>query len=642
MSLGVYENVGYFIRECDGRRLRYDQACLQVITSEKVSFWSQYLECEGCALLETATFKNNTKLVFSTTSPLKYAVHNANGEICNGTYQFGEFGQYDLNLTEVTTGECAPKMTAEPDAAYLPILTAIVILFSMATLWYIVKGIGKRVVAGRMYARFFNREDNELGSDTRVLTGDSAAPRAPTRSRLRSLDIFRGFAVALMIFVNSGGGGYDIFRHSVWNGLTAADLAAPWFAFAMGQALVLALHSRLRTSMTRWTAFMHVSRRSLFLAIIGIVLGSVNSGWSGARLPGVLQRLAALHLLAGAVEVVAISTDQGIVPAAVALLYIHLYLPVDDQSWLVMVGIVLGSVNSGWSGARLPGVLQRLAALHLLAGAVEVAAISTDQGIVPGHSLIRDIRAGWKQWLFTLSLVAVHLTVTLTVATPGCPRGYLGPGGLHMSEHGNYSLQNCTGGISGYIDREILGPSHLYQHGTFKDVYHTTVPYDPEGLLGVLSGVLVLQAGAHAARLMLAYNHARARIMRWIFYSIIFGLAGGGLCQFSKNGGPIPVNKNLWSVSYCLVTSSMAFFAQAVLYYVVDLKNRWGGRPFYYAGQNALVIYIGSELLKNHVLFNYKIPYPTHAQLLTTNTATAMIWLAIAIALHRKRIFITI
>ncbi|XP_048484368.1 heparan-alpha-glucosaminide N-acetyltransferase [Plutella xylostella] len=573
MSLGVYENVGYFIRECDGRRLRYDQACLQVITSEKVSFWSQYLECEGCALLETATFKNNTKLVFGTTSPLKYAVHNANGEICNGTYQFGEFGQYDLNLTEVTTGECAPKMTAEPDAAYLPILTAIVILFSMATLWYIVKGIGKRVVAGRMYARFFNREDNELGSDTRVLTGDSAAPRAPTRSRLRSLDIFRGFAVALMIFVNSGGGGYDIFRHSVWNGLTLADLAAPWFAFAMGQALVLALHSRLRTSMTRWTAFMHVARRSLFLAIIGIVLGSVNSGWSGARLPGVLQRLAALHLLAGAVEVVAISTDQG---------------------------------------------------------------------IVPGHSLIRDIRAGWKQWLFTLSLVAIHLTVTLTVAAPGCPRGYLGPGGLHLSEHGNYSLQNCTGGISGYIDREILGPSHLYQHGTFKDIYHTTVPYDPEGLLGVLSGVLVLQAGAHAARLMLAYNHARARIMRWVFYSIIFGLAGGGLCQFSKNGGPIPVNKNLWSVSYCLVTSSMAFFAQAVLYYVVDLKNRWGGRPFYYAGQNALVIYIGSELLKNHVLFNYKIPYPTHAQLLTTNTATAMIWLAIAIALHRKRIFITI
>lgn len=48
-------------------------------------------------------------------------------------------------------------MVAEPDAAYLPILTAVVILLSMATLWYIVKGIGKRIVAGRMYARYFAR-----------------------------------------------------------------------------------------------------------------------------------------------------------------------------------------------------------------------------------------------------------------------------------------------------------------------------------------------------------------------------------------------------------------------------------------------------------------------------------------------------
>lgn len=48
-------------------------------------------------------------------------------------------------------------MTAEPDAAYLPILTAVVVLLSMATLWYIVKGIGKRVVAGRFYARYFAR-----------------------------------------------------------------------------------------------------------------------------------------------------------------------------------------------------------------------------------------------------------------------------------------------------------------------------------------------------------------------------------------------------------------------------------------------------------------------------------------------------
>lgn len=41
-------------------------------------------------------------------------------------------------------------------------------------------------------------------------------------------------------------------------------------------------------------------------------------------------------------------------------------------------------------------------------------------------------------------------------------RGYLGPGGLHD----NASYWNCTGGAAGYIDRAVLGSSHLYQYPT--------------------------------------------------------------------------------------------------------------------------------------------------------------------------------
>lgn len=40
------------------------------------------------------------------------------------------------------------------------------------------------------------------------------------------------------------------------------------------------------------------------------------------------------------------------------------------------------------------------------------------------------------------------------------PRGYLGPGGIgDLGKH-----PNCTGGAAGYIDRVLLGDSHLYQH----------------------------------------------------------------------------------------------------------------------------------------------------------------------------------
>lgn len=40
------------------------------------------------------------------------------------------------------------------------------------------------------------------------------------------------------------------------------------------------------------------------------------------------------------------------------------------------------------------------------------------------------------------------------------PSGYLGPGGI--GDLGKYP--HCTGGAAGYIDRLLLGDSHLYQH----------------------------------------------------------------------------------------------------------------------------------------------------------------------------------
>lgn len=47
--------------------------------------------------------------------------------------------------------------------------------------------------------------------------------------RIKSVDVFRGLCIILMVFVNYGGGQYWFFRHSPWNGLTVADLVFPWF-----------------------------------------------------------------------------------------------------------------------------------------------------------------------------------------------------------------------------------------------------------------------------------------------------------------------------------------------------------------------------------------------------------------------------
>lgn len=125
------------------------------------------------------------------------------------------------------------------------------------------------------------------------------------------------------------------------------------------------------------------------------------------------------------------------------------------------------------------------------------------------------------------------------------------------------------------------------------------------GLFMVLLRRRLLQLGGGRSRSgvknpqmprFLKYNiYYRARIIRWVFWSVVFSVSGGALCLFTKNDGPIPINKNLWSLSYCLVTAGIAMFIQAALYYAVDLKTKWGGRPLYYAGE--ICIYF--ELVKS-------------------------------------------
>ena len=46
-----------------------------------------------------------------------------------------------------------------------------------------------------------------------------------------------------MMFVNYGGGGYWFLDHSIWHGLTIADLVMPWFMFMMGVRLVKSLRA---------------------------------------------------------------------------------------------------------------------------------------------------------------------------------------------------------------------------------------------------------------------------------------------------------------------------------------------------------------------------------------------------------------
>jgi heparan-alpha-glucosaminide N-acetyltransferase len=104
----------------------------------------------------------------------------------------------------------------------------------------------------------------------------------------------------------------------------------------------------------------------------------------------------------------------------------------------------------------------------------------------------------------------VSAPVGRLIRPPSC---FLSQGGLH--ENGKYA--NCTGGITGYIDRLIFSERHLYKYPTCKAVYGRMCglagevldfvylecgTFDPENLFGALPTMFLAYLGIQAGRIL--------------------------------------------------------------------------------------------------------------------------------------------
>uniref|UniRef100_A0A8D1PTI7 Heparan-alpha-glucosaminide N-acetyltransferase n=1 Tax=Sus scrofa TaxID=9823 RepID=A0A8D1PTI7_PIG len=166
---------------------------------------------------------------------------------------------------------------------------------------------------------------------------------------------------------------------------------------------------------------------------------------------------------------------------------------------LICIGIIIVNPNYclgplSWEKARIPGVLQRLGVTYFVVAVLELLfAKPVPESCASERSCfsLLDVTSSWPQWLFVLVLEGVWLALTFFLPVPGCPTGYLGPGGI--GDLGKYP--NCTGGAAGYIDRLLLGDDHLYQHPSPAVLYHTKVAYDPEGILGTINSILMAYLG---------------------------------------------------------------------------------------------------------------------------------------------------
>ena len=182
----------------------------------------------------------------------------------------------------------------------------------------------------------------------------------PGARRLRSLDVFRGATVALMILVNNPGNWgalYPPLAHAPWHGCTPTDLVFPFFLFAVGHALALVLPG-LQASGRFWP---RVLQRTAWIFVIGLLLNAapflrwdeqgslVLRSWDTLRLMGVLQRIA-LSFGAAAVLVGLLNARRAWWAAAVLLV----------GYWLACLALgAPGDVYSlqGWFGTAVDHAL---------------------------------------------------------------------------------------------------------------------------------------------------------------------------------------------------------------------------------------------------------------------------------------------
>lgn len=259
---------------------------------------------------------------------------------------------------------------------------------------------------------------------------------------------------------------------------------------------------------------------------------------------------------------------------------------------IFLVGIALGIICSGSiKNIRIFGVLQRIALSYCLAAFVVL----------------------WLKTPRRIGLAGICLGILYTAILL-----VFGDKGAQFTLEGNFA---------GRLDVTLVGTGHVYNgYG---------IPFDPEGLLGTLTGACTAIIG------YLVGNHFRSREddLQSVFAYGLLCLAAAEILSIW-----IPLNKPLWSVSYVLYAGGWAMLLLALTAFLVNVRGY--GRFFEPArafGCNALAMYVLSHLISIPLL----AAFPGIRDFCTTPFLSLcyalgymLVNLAVAWLLYKKKIFI--
>lgn len=236
-------------------------------------------------------------------------------------------------------------------------------------------------------------------------------------------------------------------------------------------------------------------------------------------------------------------------------------------------------------------------------------------GLATFISAILYMKFGTSQRLYigVGILVAYYLTLTL-VPVPGFGSGDL----------------TFEGNLVGWIDRNFM-PGILKQ-GT----------YDELALLTQFPALCLTLFGTVAGDVLLREHRGNSKIGKLLLFAST-GISIGILWNFA-----FPINKHLWSSSFIMLTSGMAFAMLALFYWIIDVKGyqKWA---FFFRviGLNSLVIYLAVRFVdfneSSRLLFAgiYKHAPENWHEVYNALGGFVLVWLFLYF-LYRHKIFVKV
>nr|GMD60907.1 heparan-alpha-glucosaminide N-acetyltransferase-like [Ipomoea batatas] len=369
-----------------------------------------------------------------------------------------------------------------------------------------------------------------------------------SKERLVSLDVFRGLTVALMILVDDAGKAFPSINHSPWFGATLADFVMPFFLFVVGVSVSLVF----KKVPSKPAATKKVLLRTVKLFILGVIL---QGGYFHGR---------------------------------------------GDLSY----GVDIEKI-------RWMGVLQRISIGYLFSSILEIWLVNN----MSADSPMKFVRRYWLQALVAVSLSVLYMGLLYGLYVPDWEfKVDTASNSSVLPQYGSTTQTvhcNVRGSLDppcnavGFIDRLILGESHLYQRPVYKRTKECSInspdygplpenapgwclaPFDPEGILSSLMAAITCLVGLHYGHILVQVKGHKQRIIFWSIFSFPLLIVGVVLVVVG-----VPLSKPLYTLSYMFTTAGASAIAFTIIYYIVDvICLRKPMIIFQWMGMNALIVY---------------------------------------------------